>query len=226
MVRKKTHGVETRSHSHWVFRTPAFGGGFVLGNEIERDCPDGVMTRLKQWQEGLRRAVTHFAYDVDQHCRTEPSTTFRCQLLIGQTANCSWRVTAAAPWILRKARYMASCLLRSWQCLLLAFMAGIIETTPCSQHTQPDRVSIATQKQKSLKNVVFKTIYRLGNLTQSVDNVLTAAKFVVNWIDLHKKHNAFGARYWHSHFKDGIASCSLLLCLPCLGIISSVVWGW
>ena len=59
-------------------------------------------------------------------------------------------------------------------------MAGIIETTPCSQHTRPDRVSIATQKQKSLKNVVFKTIYRLGNLTQSVDNVLTAAKFVVN----------------------------------------------
>jgi hypothetical protein len=34
-VRKKTHGVETRSHSRCVFGTPAFGGGFVLAVPAE-----------------------------------------------------------------------------------------------------------------------------------------------------------------------------------------------
>ena len=34
-VRKKTPGVETRSHSRRAFGTPAFGGGFVLGSVLE-----------------------------------------------------------------------------------------------------------------------------------------------------------------------------------------------
>ena len=40
-VRKKTHGVETRSHSRCVFETPAFGGGFVLAIAPERFSDDG-----------------------------------------------------------------------------------------------------------------------------------------------------------------------------------------
>ena len=35
-VRKKTHGVETRSHSRCVFGIPAFGGGFFLTSVIHR----------------------------------------------------------------------------------------------------------------------------------------------------------------------------------------------
>lgn len=172
-MRKKTHEVETGSYSRWFFGTPAFGRGFILGNEIERDCPDGVMARFKQWEERLRRAVTQFAYDVDQHCRTVPNTIFRCQSLIGQTANCNWRVTAAAPWILRKARYMASCLLRSWQCLLLAFIAEKIRTIRCLQHTRPGWVSICTKTRKPHINAVFETLYRMSNSNQSAKNVST-----------------------------------------------------
>ena len=41
---------------------------------------------------------------------------------MGQADPCSWRMTAAAPWMFRNARYMASCLLRSSQWLLFDFM--------------------------------------------------------------------------------------------------------